>query len=164
MNKIDQCELMEGNMIKRSIVDFFRRYITVHVLLYLLVGIIFMNLMNYEEVFNTNEHFSNFRELDSPIVRASILFQIIRGFLVALIIIPFRETIMKSRFGWLMLFGVLFGGTVVLNQSAASGTIEGFIYTTTSFKEHLSGMPEVIVQSLGISYLFWLWERKRGQY
>ena len=151
-------------MSKKSIVGYFMRYITVHVLIYILVGIIFMNLMGYEEAFKPNEQFSNFRKLDSPIVRAVIPLQMIRGFLVALILYPFRSIIMKSRWGWLMLFGILFGGTTVINLSASPGTIEGFIYTTTSLKDHLIGMPEVIIQSLGISCVFWLWERKRGQY
>ncbi len=140
---------------------YLRRYTIVHVVVYVIVGIIFMNLMNYQDVFETNDAFSNFRPLDSPIVRAAVLIQILRGLMFALILYPFRTIIVESKWGWLMLFAVLYGFTCLGAINATPGSIEGLIYTETSLKDHMVGMPEVIVQSLGISLLFWMWERKK---
>lgn len=140
---------------------YLKRYTIVHVLVYLVVGLTFMNLLNYKESFMTDSYFAHFRPLDSPIVRAAILFQILRGAMFALILYPFRDRIINSKYGWLMLFSVLFGLTCIGAINATPGSIEGFIYTDLSLTAHLIGMPEIIVQSLGISTLFWLWERKK---
>lgn len=145
---------------KKELFGYLKRYTIVHVLVYLVVGIIFMNLMNYQESFMNDSSFSNFRPLDSPIVRAAVLFQVLRGLLIALILYPFRKVIISSKYGWFILFAVLYGLTCLGAINATPGSIEGMIYTEVSLKEHFVGMPEVIVQSLGIGILFWLWERK----
>jgi hypothetical protein len=139
----------------------FKRYIISHVLVYLIIGIIGMFFMNYKDVFLTNDYFNHFRPLDSPIVRAAVLFQIIRAALIALILYPFKETLVTSKYGWLYLFGLLFGLTGILSLPAAPGTIEGFIYTDVSFTAHFIGMPEILIQSLGISLLYWRWYKQR---
>jgi hypothetical protein len=144
-----------------KLIGFLKRYMIVHVLVYLIVGLVFMYLMNYREAFETYDHFSNYRSLDSPIVRAAVLFQILRAFMIALILYPFRERIIKSQWGWLMLFSLFFGLTCLGAINASPGSIEGMIYTKMSLEEHLVGYPEVIVQSFGISWFFWKWERTK---
>lgn len=139
---------------------YLKRFTLTHVVTYLVCGLIFMNLMNYEKEFIQNQYFAHFRSLDSPIVRAAILFQFIRGGMFALILYPFREKIIQSKYGWIMLFSIIYGLTCIGSVNATPGSIEGFIYTEVSIKEHLVGMPEVIVQALGFSMLFWLWERR----
>lgn len=121
-----------------------------------------MNLMNYSEHFQNDASFSNYRSIDSTIVRMAALFQILRGLMIALILFPFRERIIESKFGWLMLFFILYGLTCLGAVNAKPGSIEGFIYTKLSLKDHLVGMPEVIIQSMGIAIIFWWRERKRG--
>lgn len=139
---------------------YFKRFTLTHVITYLVCGLIFMNLLEYEKEFLSNEYFSHFRPLDSPIVQAAVLFQFLRGGLFALILYPFKDTIVKSKFGWFILFGVIWGMTCIGAVNATPGSIEGFIYTEVSLKEHLVGMPEVISQALAFSVLFWLWERR----
>jgi len=139
---------------------FLRRFTLTHVITYLVCGLIFMNLMGYENEFLSNDSFMHFRPLDSPIVQAAVLFQFIRGGMFASILYPFRERIIGSRFGWIMLFAVIWGMTCLGAVNTASGSIEGFIYTEVSLKSHLIGMPEVISQALLFSVLFWLWERR----
>lgn len=137
-----------------------KRFTIIHVATYLVFGLIFMNLMRYEKTFSQNEYFTHFRPLNSPIVQASILFQFLRGGLFALILYPYRERIIKSKYGWLMLFGgVIWGMTSIGAVNASPGSIEGLIYTDVSLEAHLIGMPEVISQAVGFSVLFWLWER-----
>ncbi|XMB66793.1 hypothetical protein RI065_10945 [Mycoplasmatota bacterium zrk1] len=148
-------------MMKNEVLwGYLKRYTIVHVLVYLIVGLISMSLMNYKEGFMSDDYFAHFRPLDSPIVRAALLFQVVRGLMIALIIYPFRDKIVGSKHGWLMLFFVLFGLTCIGAINAPPGSIEGFIYTNVSLKAHLIGMPEIIVQSIGISALFYWWEKR----
>jgi hypothetical protein len=144
-----------------KLIGFLKRYTIAHVLVYLIVGLIFMALVNYREAFEAFDQFSNYRSLDSPIVRAAVLLQILRGLMIGLILYPFRERIIESQLGWLMLFSLLFGLTCLGAINASPGSIEGMIYTKMSLEEHLVGYPEVILQSLGISVIFWKWERNR---
>lgn len=139
---------------------YIKRFAITHAVTYLIFGLIFMNLMGYAKEFNQNEYFIHFRPLNSPIVQAAVLFQFLRGGLFALILYPFRERIVNSKYGWLMLFGIVWGMTSIGAVNASPGSIEGLIYTDVSLKAHLIGMPEVFSQGLGFSILFWLWERR----
>lgn len=147
-------------MSKGKILGYIGRFTTIHVITYVIAGIIFMNLQNYAGAFESSEQFANFRPLDSPIVRASALFQFLRGGFFALLLYPFYSTIVNNKYGWLMLFGVLWGFTFIGAVSATPGSIEGLIYTETPLSEHLIGVPEVTVQMLAFSYLFYIWERR----
>lgn len=142
---------------------YLKRFTLTHVLTYLACGLIFMNLMSYSQEFVNNESFAHFRPLDSWVVRAAVIFQFLRGALFAVILYPFRKTISEQRWGWLILFGVIYGLTGLGAVNASSGSIEGLIYTEISIKEHLIGMPEVITQALAFSILFWLWERRAAR-
>lgn len=145
---------------KKSFLGYIGRFSLVHVLTYVLIGIIFMKLQDYSGAFASSHQFENFRAVDSPIVRASALIQFLRGVFFALLLYPFYKTIFDSRRGWLMLFGVLWGFTLIGSVSAAPGSIEGLIYTKASLSEHLIGIPEVTVQMLAFSILFFIWESK----
>jgi len=145
---------------KGKVLGYVGRFSLIHVLTYVIAGLIFMKLQNYGNVFSKSEGFANFRPLDSTIVRASALFQFLRGSFFALLLYPFYDTIIKNKHGWLMLFGLLWGLTFIGSVSATSGSIEGLIYTEIPLAEHLIGIPEVTVQMLAFSWLFFIWERK----
>lgn len=147
-------------MDKRKFIGYIGRFSLIHVLTYVLAGVIFIKLQNYSSVFKNLHDFTNYRSIDSPIVRASALIQFIRGSFFAILLYPFYNTIFNSKRGWLMLFGVLWGFTLIGSVSAVPGSIEGFIYTRTALSEHLIGIPEVTVQMLAFSLLFFVWERK----
>jgi len=80
-----------------KLLGFLKRYTIVHVLVYLVVGLIFMYVMNYREAFEAYDQFSNYRSLESPIVRAAVLFQILRGLMIALFLYPFRQRIIETN-------------------------------------------------------------------
>jgi hypothetical protein len=136
------------------------RFSVVHVLTYVIAGLIFMKLQNYGDVFSKSEIFANFRPLDSPIVRAAALIQFLRGGFFAILLYPFYDTIIKNKRGWLILFSVLWGFTFIGSVSATPGSIEGLIYTKTPLVEHLVGVPEVTIQMLAFSWIFFIWERQ----
>jgi hypothetical protein len=147
-------------MKKKEIFGYIARFSLVHVLTYIAAGVAFMYLQNYAGVFATSKHFANFRPTDSPIVRAAPLLQFLRGSFFAAILYPFYQKIIGSKHGWLMLFAVLWGFTLLGAVSATASSIEGMIYTNATLAEHLLGIPEVTIQMLLFSVLFFLWERK----
>lgn len=146
---------------KEKLWGYVGRFSLVHVITYVIAGLIFMNLQNYAEVFSVSDGFAHFRPFESPIVKAAPLLQFLRGGFFALLLYPFYETIVNRKWGWLMLFGILWGFTNIGSVAATPGSIEGIIYTKTSIAEHLIGLPEVTIQMLAFSWLFVKWERKK---
>lgn len=145
---------------KGGLGGFVGRFTLVHVVTYLVAGLFFMNVMAYSDEFANNPAFAHFRPLDSPIVRAAVLFQLLRGALFAVILYPFKRVVVDSKYGWIMLWAVLFGLTSVGAVTATPGSIEGFIYTETSIRDHLIGYPEILSQTLLFSIIFYAWERR----
>ncbi len=146
-------------LINKKMWSFVGRFSLVHVLTYVAAGILFMNLQNYADAFTELEGGEHFRSLDSPVVRAAPILQIIRGVIIALVLYPFYNIFIKNKTGWLKLFAVLWGLTFLGAVEPIPGSIEGFIYTDLTFKEHLIGVPEVTVQMLLFSWIFLKWER-----
>jgi hypothetical protein len=149
-----------NKFIKNELIGYVGRFSVVHVLTYVIAGLIFMKLQNYGDVFSKSEIFANFRPLDSPIVRAAALIQFLRGGFFGILLYPFYDTIIKNKHGWLILFSVLWGFTFIGSVSATPGSIEGLIYTKTPLIEHLVGVPEVTIQMLAFSWIFFIWERQ----
>ncbi|MTI66970.1 MAG: hypothetical protein FH753_10265 [Firmicutes bacterium] len=134
------------NVINKRLLGYIKRFTIVHVITYILAGVIFMNLQDYENAFATLQDFEHFRSLSSPIVKATGFFQIIRGIFIALVLYPFYDSIIRSKNGWLKLFGVLWGLT--------------FLVSVKSSKNLMIGSLEVTIQMIIFSWLFFIWERK----
>ncbi|MFW5979185.1 MAG: hypothetical protein ACOCQZ_00560 [Halanaerobium sp.] len=144
----------------KRFVYFTIRFILVHVITYIFIGVVFMNLQNYASAFITMEGFSNFRALDSTIVRLAPLIQIIRGAFFAFILYPFYNTIIKSDYAWVKLFFLIWGFSLLGSVAPIPGSIEGMIYTKMSLAEHLIGIPEVTIQIFVFSWFFVKWENR----
>ena len=145
---------------KKKLLGYVGRFTLLHVITYTVAGVIFMNVFNYAEVFETSQVFAHFRSIDSPIMQAAPFLQIIRGAFFALILYPFYEVIVNHKRGWLVLFGVLWGLTYIGSVEATLGSIEGLIYTKATLAEHFVGTPEVTIQMLVFSWLFVKWEKR----
>jgi hypothetical protein len=89
------------------------------------------------------------------------LFQLGRGIFLGLIIYPIYNCIINVKYGWLRLFGLLWGLSLIGAVAATPGSIEGFIYTKTPIIEHLLGLPEVTLQTMLFSLIFVSWENNR---
>lgn len=142
-----------------SFVKFSMRFTLVHTATYLVFGVLFMIISGYFDYFEKDPLFSQvMRGSDDLIVRIAVLIQLIRGFLMALAVYPFRAVILESKNGFLKLFLLLFLLTSICSVITGPGSIEGFIYTNFKF-DPLIGVPEITVQMFTFSYLFCLWER-----
>lgn len=133
---------------------FFWRIYASHLITYAVMGIIASNLLNYEEIFNSSE---TFRPYDSPWIPAGLLLQVFRALVMAVVLWFFKENFLQSRLGWIKLWGLLVGLTVFSTAAAPAGSIEGFIYTTLSIKDHISGYFELIPQIGLFSFLLCYW-------
>lgn len=140
---------------------FIRRFTLIHVLTYLVFGLLFLWLSDYFAYFQEHELFKEYmRPADSLYVRLAVPIQFIRGSILAIALYPFRETIIQRGFGWLKLFGVLWVLTGIGAVITGPGSIEGFIYTNFGFGNPLIGLPEITLQMLAFSWLFVKWEQK----
>ena len=86
--------------------------------------------------------------------------QIMKGVLIALILYPFYEKMVKGKHGWVILFGTLFGLGILGSVEPKPGSIEGLYYTKTTLGEHLIVLIAGAVQTYAFTRLFLLWEKK----
>lgn len=147
-------------MSKSNLKGYLFRFSIVHVMIYVLIALIFRNYLNYNEQFTSSVLYNNFRDADSVIMRFAPLFQLGRGIFLGLIIYPIYNSIINVKNGWLKLFGLLWGLSLIGSVAATPGSIEGLIYTSTPIIEHLLGLPEVTLQTLLFAIVFVKWEER----
>ncbi|MBW6463106.1 MAG: hypothetical protein SCJ94_08715 [Bacillota bacterium] len=134
---------------------YFLRFTLLHVIIYILVGSLFYQIAGYEEALATMDEFSLWRDLESfGMVAAVFLGQIARGAIIAMFVAPFYIEFMNKRYGWLLLFGLLFGLKVL-----------GAIIVVPTFPimwaDYIVGIPEITAQTFLFSLLFFAWEKRR---
>ncbi|MGC4118835.1 MAG: hypothetical protein QM765_30585 [Myxococcales bacterium] len=151
-----------GSPSPSRLIGYLVRFTLTHVVTYLVFGLTFMFLAKYREHWGSDEMRGLMRPLDSPIVQAAVLFQFGRGAFLGLVIYPCHDVVVRSPRGWLKLWALLWGLTLIGSVTTAGGSIEGLIYTQLSLKSHLIGIPEVTLQMLGFSWLFVAWERRKA--
>lgn len=133
---------------------FFWRITATHMISYFIMGIIASNLLSYEEVFNNSD---TLRSYDSPWIAAGPALQVIRGLIFALALWYFKESFIHVRSGWLKLWGLVVGLCILSTCAAASGSIEGFIYTTTPIAEQIKGYLEIVPQTGLFAFMLCRW-------
>lgn len=145
-----------ANILK--LLSYIGRFSLLHAIIYSLIAYIFLSFLNtFPESWKISlEFFEPYKYPDTLV----ILSQLIRGMLLAIIIYPFYNTIMKSKNGLLILFATLWGLGLLTSVEPMPGSIEGMIYTQTSFIEHFIVLIAVAIQSLIFCKLFIYWERR----
>jgi hypothetical protein len=141
---------------KKGLLKYFWQIISAHTISYFIAGATAMTLFNYREWWATEAFMAFYRDIDSPIVSlGGGLLQILRGFIVALIIFPLRKTFLEEKYGLLKLALVIFGFSIVSTYAAAITSIEGLIYLKVPFIYHIKGIPEGLIWlSLFIGILY----------
>lgn len=130
-----------------------------HTATYMIAGIAASALFDYPSRWE-GEWMAHYRPLDSPLIAMGPSLQVIRGLIFAIVLYPFRTTILSSDRGWLKLWGVLAGVGILSTYAAAPGSVEGLIYTLPPLSHHLFGIPEVYGQSLAFSLALVGWYRR----
>jgi hypothetical protein len=129
--------------------------IVCHTITYVIVGILAAHFLNYAAVMSRPE--SGMRQMNDPWVMAGPLFQPVRGLVFALVFYPLRERLFGKKDGWLLMAWLLIALGILSTFAAASGSIEGMIYTTAPIRYQLRGWLDVVPQALMLSGLLCYW-------
>lgn len=133
---------------------FFWRIASSQIVTYMVMGVIATNLLNYKEIFDSSD---TLRAYDSPWIAAGPALQVFRGLIFALALWYFKDNFLFQKHGWLKLWGLLIGLSILSTTAAASGSIEGFIYTTTPIPDQMKGYIEVVPQVGMFSFFVCYW-------
>ncbi len=141
---------------------FVLRFTTVHVVTYAVAGIVFFSLQDYETIFATEEVFAHFRPLDGdPFVAAAIPAQLLRGALLALLVMPFAAGFLRARHGWALLFVLLWGLTHLASPIFVPALIAAGWGEAPRLL--LLGTPEVTAQMLVFAVLLVAWQDRAAR-
>jgi len=136
---------------------FFWRISASHMVTYFIAGILAYNLLNYKELFDTDPLSCYMRSTDSAWISAGPALQIIRGLIFSLVLWPFRSIILDNKKGWLKLWILIIGLSILSTTAACPGSIEGMFYTVIPFKTQIIGYLEVVPQTCLFSVFVVLW-------
>ena len=103
------------------------------------------------------------RPIDSALVMAGPLFQVLRAAIFAVALYPFRGVFLGRKQGVIYLWGLFLALAIFAPAGEAPGSIEGVIYTNLPALFHLIYLPEIILQTLAFSWLLVTWEHNKGR-
>ncbi|MFO7923643.1 MAG: hypothetical protein R6U58_08115 [Bacteroidales bacterium] len=151
------------DQIKRPrLLPYLGRFTLLHLVTYFAIGFVFLAFQS--ALPESGRIAIDFYESFRPLGFMTIAGQILRGLAFALVFYPFYNVLFENPHGRLILFGALWGVALFGSVEPQPGSIEGIIYTTISFTEHLYVLIAVAVQMLLFVWLFFKWEtlsRKR---
>lgn len=104
---------------------FFTKIITAHVITYFFCGLIFSQLLNYDDSYLELLGFRPVSEISSLLI---IIGQVIRGILIGVVFWWIRDSIIGSKLAWLKLWAILAILGIINTYGPAPGSIEGIIY------------------------------------
>lgn len=124
-----------------------------HFVSYLICGLIFARLFNYEVLFalGNAKYFMRDAYGNSSLIGPFV--QILRGAIIGCILLILKDNVLKKKNGWLYLWIIFAGLGIVCTPGAAPASIEGIVYSQLPLEFHLKTAPELLVQTL----LFSVW-------
>lgn len=128
-----------------------------HTVTYFVVGAAVFFLFDYPTLIAESVLQLSMRPLNSPLVIAGPLLQPLRGVLFGVVFYLLREPFFGNRRGWLVMWTVLVSIGIVGTFGAPPGSLEGLIYTVVPVSLHLKLLPEILLQSLLLSWLVFHW-------
>lgn len=144
--------------------SFWWRVTACHMATYFVAGMLAYTLLDYRQLFETGVLAALMRPMDSPWVALGPALQPLRGIVLAVVLWPFRRVFLEEPHGWLKLWGLLAGLTILSTSGASIGSIEGVIYTKVPVADQLRGWPEVMGQTLASAALLVAWCRRPGKW
>jgi hypothetical protein len=136
---------------------FFWRITAAHMITYMLMGIIAVNLLNYKDLFENSLLSCLYKPLDSPWIASGPGLQVFRGLVFSLALWYFKENFLYQKYGWLKLWGLIVGLSILSTAGATPGSIEGFIYTKVPVYDQVKGYLEIMPQTLFFSMIVCGW-------
>lgn len=149
---------MEKDKVKFS--TFFWRVTSVHMITYFILGFIASLLLDYKEAFEKPPLSCFMRPVNSPWVAIGPLLQVFRGLIFSVSLWFFKESFLNKDYGWLKLWGLIVGLSILSTTGPAPGSIEGIIYTKLTLADQFKGYLEVIPQTLLFAIILNYWYTK----
>lgn len=145
---------------KKECFKFIIKITAVHVLTYMICGIMAMFLFNYSSSISE----LGMRDTHSLIVGLAPLFQIIRGCLFGLVFWLIKDTWMSRKNGWIIMWLLILILGVFNTPATSPGSIEYFIYyeiAPGTWMIELKGMIEILIQTFLFSILSFHFSKPR---
>lgn len=131
---------------------FILRVTGIHILTYILCGIIFSSIFTYDSLFAIDGVSDFMKEVGGTSTLLGPLVQVIRGLLFGLVLLLVKDSFVGKRLGWLKLWLLIAIIGIINTPGPAPFSIEGIIYTKLPLEFHLKGVPEILIQTLLFSY------------
>lgn len=104
---------------------FFTKVTAAHTFTYFFCGLIFTQLLSYDDAYL---ELLGFKPIDEISGLAIILGQIVRGILLGIVVWWIKDSIIGKKLAWLRLWAILVILGIVSTYGPAHGSIEGLIY------------------------------------
>jgi hypothetical protein len=131
--------------------------VVTHTVTYFICGLAAYTLLDYPTLIRETDIGTSFRPLGDPMVAAGPALQPIRGLLFGVVFSILKAPFFGAHRGWLVMWASLVSIGILGTFAAPPGSIEGLIYTRLPLSLHLTMLPEIILQSLLLSWLLFLW-------
>jgi len=139
------------------------RIIAAHTIAYFFAGIFALFVIDYKNWFSDSAISSFMLPTNTPIVALGPALQIIRGLIMAMVLLPLRKAFIDGKFGFIKLWILIWGLSVFSTFAAAMGSLDGFIYTNVPIIDQIMGYPEAFIWTtlfVGFLWLFYKYEKK----
>jgi hypothetical protein len=133
---------------KDNLVKYFWQVTYAHTIAYFIAGIFALAVINYRDLFATEIISSFMRSVDEPVTALGPGLQILRGILLALILLPLRKTFFEEKHGLVKLGMIILGLSLLSTIGPTMGSFEGYIYTKIPYMYQILGYPEAIMYVL----------------
>jgi len=140
------------------------RVVSLHMLTYTLLGLAALVILDYRQAYETTELRYLMRPTTSTWVAAGPAWQLVRGFLFALVLYPFASFFVRKNNGGLLLWSLFLGLAILGTAGPSPGSLEGMLYTKLPLKLHVFGLPEGVLQTLLFSFGLVSWCRKPARW
>lgn len=138
---------------QRENIKFITKVMAIHFVTYILCGLIFAKLFNYDELFNLGNAQYFMRDAYGKSSLVGPFVQIIRGLLLGGILFLLKDNFMTKKNSWLYLWIIIAGIGIVCTPGPAPVSIEGLVYSQLPLEFHLKTAPELFTQTLLFSIL-----------
>jgi hypothetical protein len=139
--------------------DIVLRTVVTHTVTYFIAGATSFFLFDYAAAIAETELRLWMRPVSHPLVVAGPLVQPLRGLLFGVVFVTLRGPLLERDRGWLSMWLVLVSLGILGTFGATPGSLEGIIYSVFPVSLHVRMLPEIIVQSLSLSWLLFVWVR-----
>jgi hypothetical protein len=139
---------------------FLWRVTSSHMISYFSMGLVALVLLDYKAAFESPPMSYFMRSIDSPWVVAGPMLQVFRGLIFSLVLWIFKDVFLFKEYGWLKLWGLIVGLSILSTTGPAPGSIEGLIYTKIPLVAQLRGYIEVLPQTLLFSLFLYYWYKR----